>query len=319
MVRKRRVSAIYESMKTAIIIPVYNKERNLPRLLQTVLSQTCRDFIAIFVNDGSKDSSLGILNAAKSENPEFVEVISKINGGVSSARNAGLDAALRMSDVDSIIFVDSDDFIHCQTIEVARNFLKEKTIICWDFKTKDDERFLDERYDINGLSPKHTKVPTSVCCSVYPVECVRDVRFCESSPVAEDQAFNMEVEYKHPVEFEKVSAALYFYVEDAESEMHRRLKAKDMVSRLKILEYMVRIYEDDSAALRKFATGRLGELLKYFYRDLIRRVDKREFAEAKAIFVGGLKSLRSRGLLKPVRGRIKELKYYIRFLIWTTI
>ena len=81
-------------MKTpgiSFVIPVYNMERYLPRVIQCLKAQTMPGFEAIFVNDGSRDNSLAICKRAVSEDPRF-RVIDQPNKGVAKARNAALDA-----------------------------------------------------------------------------------------------------------------------------------------------------------------------------------------------------------------------------------
>ena len=90
----------------SIIIPVYNAATLLPRCLDSILSQTFRDFTLILVNDGSTDGSGRICNEY-AEKDDRIKVIHKENGGVSSARNAGLD----ISDGEFITFIDADDEI----------------------------------------------------------------------------------------------------------------------------------------------------------------------------------------------------------------
>lgn len=89
-----------------IIIPVYNVEPYLARCLDSVLQQTYTALEIILVDDGSTDSC-GRLCDAYAEKDSRIKVIHKVNGGLSSARNAGLDA---MSG-DYVLFVDSDDYI----------------------------------------------------------------------------------------------------------------------------------------------------------------------------------------------------------------
>ncbi len=88
----------------SIIIPVYNAELALERCLQSVLRQTYTDWECILVDDGSKDSSGNICDSYASRDSRF-RVIHKQNGGVSAARNTGLDAVKG----DWITFSDSDD------------------------------------------------------------------------------------------------------------------------------------------------------------------------------------------------------------------
>lgn len=97
-----------------IIIPVYNVEPFLRRCLDSVASQTYRHWRAICVDDGSTDGCGAILDSYAAADPRF-KVIHQKNGGLSDARNTGMAA----SDADYLMFVDSDDLIHPQTLELA--------------------------------------------------------------------------------------------------------------------------------------------------------------------------------------------------------
>ncbi len=98
----------------SIIIPVYNVEKYLRRCLDSVLNQTFQDWQAICVNDGSPDNSAAILDEYAKKDSRFV-VVTKKNGGLSDARNAGMEHVTG----DYIMYLDSDDFIHPQTMEIA--------------------------------------------------------------------------------------------------------------------------------------------------------------------------------------------------------
>lgn len=90
----------------SIIVPVYNAENYLHKCIRSLLNQNFSDFEIILVNDGSKDNSGQICDEyAKSDSR--IKVIHKENGGVSSARNSGLDEASGKY----IMFCDSDDFV----------------------------------------------------------------------------------------------------------------------------------------------------------------------------------------------------------------
>ncbi len=99
--------------KISIIIPVYNCAEYLPRCLNSVLEQTHTDSEVICVNDGSIDDCAEIL-ADYAEKDKRVKVITQENKGQSAARNVALQATRG----DYIFFVDADDFIHPQTLEV---------------------------------------------------------------------------------------------------------------------------------------------------------------------------------------------------------
>ena len=93
----------------SIIVPIYNVDKYLSRCIDSILNQTFKNFELILVNDGSTDKSLDICKYYKNiDNRKYI--INKKNGGLSSARNAGLEIARGKY----IGFVDSDDYIHPQ-------------------------------------------------------------------------------------------------------------------------------------------------------------------------------------------------------------
>lgn len=91
----------------SVIVPVYNTARFLPECVDSILGQTYGDLELILVDDGSTDSSGGICDKY-ARTDDRVCVIHKANGGLSSARNAGLDRA----GGELVTFVDSDDMVH---------------------------------------------------------------------------------------------------------------------------------------------------------------------------------------------------------------
>lgn len=87
----------------SVIIPLYNKEKEIAKAINSVLQQRFSNFELIIVNDGSTDNSLNIVNSFKDPR---IKIFSKPNGGVSSARNYGIKKA----SYDLIAFLDGDDW-----------------------------------------------------------------------------------------------------------------------------------------------------------------------------------------------------------------
>lgn len=100
-------------VKISFILPMYKAEKYLPCVIESLKSQTMPDFEAIFVDDGSPDNSAQVCRRLFDDDPRFL-LIRKENGGVSSARNAGLDAARGKY----IFFVDPDDSIAQNSAEL---------------------------------------------------------------------------------------------------------------------------------------------------------------------------------------------------------
>lgn len=99
-------------VKVSVIIPVYNVEQYLKECVDSVAGNTFKDIEMICVNDGSTDNSAEILNQL-AEGDSRIRIITKENGGLSSARNAGIKAAKG----EYLYFIDSDDYIDPRTLE----------------------------------------------------------------------------------------------------------------------------------------------------------------------------------------------------------
>lgn len=105
----------------SIILPIYNVEKYLEKCIQSVIAQTYSNIEIILVNDGSKDNSLEICNQY-AERDNRIVVLDKKNGGLSDARNAGA----KIAKGEYFVFIDSDDYIHHQMIELLYKGIVEK-------------------------------------------------------------------------------------------------------------------------------------------------------------------------------------------------
>jgi glycosyltransferase involved in cell wall biosynthesis len=92
--------------KISVIVPIYNVAAYLPKCIESILNQSFKDFELILVNDGSPDESYQICQAYQAKDSR-IKIVNKVNGGLLSARKAGLDNA----DADFIAFVDGDDWV----------------------------------------------------------------------------------------------------------------------------------------------------------------------------------------------------------------
>jgi len=130
----------------SVIIPIYNVEKYLNVCLDSILNQTYKKIEIILVDDGSTDSSLSICHEYKKAD-ERIKIISKSNGGLSSARNAGLDVALG----DYISFLDSDDWLEFNTYSLLVDIISKTRhdIIAYNFRKIDDNYIVSE---INSYS-----------------------------------------------------------------------------------------------------------------------------------------------------------------------
>ena len=138
----------------SVLIPVYNVEKYLSRCLESILKQTLTQIEIICVNDGSTDGSLEILEKYQKEDSRII-IINKENGGLPSARNAGLDRAKGKY----VGFVDSDDFVEPNMFEkLYRTAEDEKSeiVICGANVFPEEPRASQWLYDC--LSPEYKKI-----------------------------------------------------------------------------------------------------------------------------------------------------------------
>lgn len=116
--------------KVSIIIPCYNCQSLVGETLDSLAAQTFRDFEVICVNDGSTDNTQSMLERWKAQNDLQMQIISKSNGGVSSARNAGIQAA----EGKYLLFLDADDLYHPEFIQRLYDAMTQKNAdiaYCW--------------------------------------------------------------------------------------------------------------------------------------------------------------------------------------------
>lgn len=105
--------------KISVIVPVYNVEQYLERCVESIINQTYKNLEIILVNDGSTDNS-GKLCDELAKKDDRIKVIHKENGGLSDARNTGIEVA----ESELIGFIDSDDYIDKDMYEVLYNNLR---------------------------------------------------------------------------------------------------------------------------------------------------------------------------------------------------
>ena len=118
-----------EQRLLTIIIPAYNVEKYVGQCLESLVKQTCRDFCAVIVDDGSKDANTSrICQEYAKKYPEWMEYIRQENKGLSGARNTGL----RRVQTPYVAFLDSDDWLCIRFVERVKEELTKYNDDCID-------------------------------------------------------------------------------------------------------------------------------------------------------------------------------------------
>lgn len=187
-------------MLLSIIVPVYNVEKYLNKCLDSLLHNKPIDVEIIIVDDGSKDNS-GII-ADSYTNKEGVKIIHKQNGGLSSARNAGL----KLAKGDYVSFIDSDDWVLPNFYEIIKQELRSSPELlafgyCNFNETKNQTYNIDLINKSNIVDVKNALVYLDdtgyffnlAWNKVYRRELLHDIWFEEGTSYCEDLLFNCNV------------------------------------------------------------------------------------------------------------------------------
>lgn len=208
-------------MKLSIIIPYYNKEKYIGELLDCLKPQLNDDVEVIIVDDGSKKS----LGSIISELPKNIFIIRKKNGGVSSARNMGLDNSLG----DYVSFIDADDLVSDTYVRdildrIPFDYLEMSWKSLPECKTQYDVKLNTENDRLNN---------PSVCTRAFNRFYIGDLRFNEHKDGAEDEEFTRKLNLDYGLR-KVITKYSYFYRTDTETSatnryLHGGLKTKRIV------------------------------------------------------------------------------------------
>ena len=127
----------------SVIVPIYKVEKYIHRCIDSILAQTYRDFELILVDDGSPDNCGAICDGYAAKDSRIV-VIHQENGGLSAARNAGIDWAFANSDSQWLTFIDSDDWVHAEYLQRLLDAAEEHGVylsVCGYAETQGEEVF----------------------------------------------------------------------------------------------------------------------------------------------------------------------------------
>lgn len=172
----------------SIIIPVYNVEQYLSRCLDSVINQTYKNLEIICIDDGSTDNSGKICDEYFLKDTR-IKVIHKQNGGVSSARNAGLDIAKG----DYIGFVDADDWINIDHFEyLLKLCIKHNVLLATNEYINEKHKILFNNKDILYKTEEYllsSNFTPAVFCKLFSKNIIKNIRFIEDISMGEDGLF----------------------------------------------------------------------------------------------------------------------------------
>ncbi len=202
----------------SIIVPVYNVAPYLREALDSVLAQTFADWECLCVDDGSTDGSGAILDEYAAKDSRF-RVFHKENGGVSSARNLALDNAKG----GWFWFVDADDMIHPQALDVLEKIVRENSCVEAVSFRATCEKWGDLQYQGTVIAVEHSyeslwRFTVSASFVLYRHDKIGNLQF-QNYCVGEDGLFSMKY-FLALSQWVETDMKLYFYRSREGSAMH---------------------------------------------------------------------------------------------------
>ena len=192
-----------DSPRLAVIIPVYNVEKYLPKCLDSIINQTYKNLQIICVDDGSSDNCGAILDEYAKKDSRII-VIHKENGGVSSARNLALDYIFKefQQNLENcskyITFVDSDDYIDVDAYTASiNNFYDDIDFVCFGHELLSA---IDSKDQTSYLFPRNKK-------SLLGKQILTDDILTSTEFAVTDRLFKSDIIFKNNIRFPNIRLA----------------------------------------------------------------------------------------------------------------
>ena len=257
----------------SVIVPVYNVEKYLEECLDSIQNQTYSDIEVILVNDGSLDNSKDICEKYCKEDNRF-KLINQANQGQSVARNHGVAA----STGEFIAFVDSDDIIRQDYLEVLIRYMSEEVDIVESQFTVHKKEFFNENYkEINvifeGDSEEAVKAVPKHVLSVNPVTKLYRRSVVEAVPYIDGLIFEYIYSgvgmLKYIRRIIKSDYTGYYYRQHGTSTMHRTFTEKNL-NVFTVSDKLIDLYSDRENLL-PYIGSYLVHVTTMHYQDYIRK------------------------------------------------
>lgn len=305
-------------MKVSIIVPVYNKEKYLSRCIDSLIKQTYKDLEILLIDDGSTDRSLEICQRY-AQTDERIQVISQPNGGVSSARNLGIENISK--DSHYLSFVDGDDWLELEMYERMMSLGQgayDEMIVCGvnlyekgekkDLVVGGGQQLMSNREAHKGLllGKGLSRTP---CGKLYPIRAVGGERFDTALYHSEDWEFLVRVLGESGCKVRYLPEPFYNYQRNETSASLTKLTDRRLTEIL-AHEKIYRYYREKGDDLKGLASYQVFSTTK----ELLRR----SVVEDRREYIPKLKIICHKYLWKLLKANI-SLKMKLYAIKWTMI
>ena len=271
----------------SIIVPVYNAEKTLHRCLDSLRAQTYTDFEVRMVENGSRDFSRAICQECAEKDPRFLLHVSEENCGPSGARNIGLDYAQG----DYIAFLDSDDYVEQDYLEVLRQAFESTDVVFLGYhQVSTDGRLLGDHipavkenygYYESLLQLSKQDMFGYTWIKAFRRKIIGKCRFSRELNLLEDEVFACEV-LTQPCRIAIVPKAIINYVTGNVGSLIGRTHpdyCRKVDAAYKAWKNLLMPYEEKSKVLTQIANAHVSRCMYYGYE---RDLDVKDFFEKLA-------------------------------------
>lgn len=322
-------------IRVSVIVPIYNCEKYLDRCLTSLMKVNFTDIEYILVNDGSVDGSRALCEFYVRKDKRF-KIIDKENGGVSSARNAGVGQAQGRW----ITFVDGDDMIFSEAYDWIIHFLaadQDAEMLLMDISEAESEENTSEEsvvprkldaeerrilkigifnLDYREYQCYKETVMSSPCAKFYRADIIQEnnIRFYEDVEIGEDRLFN----YEYILRVNQIyywQKKVYYYIQNPGSVMHKYIEGKGLKFLTSVERFADIVDQEDWGYLALYGVRQYISALKIDYCNLNntksyseRRKDSEKFLKnsliEKCFKLANLKELKKVATVMAVLSKI---------------
>lgn len=255
--------------KVSIIVPIYNVEKYLDRCVESLVNQTYTDIEIILVDDGSPDACPKMCDKWAKKDAR-IKVVHKQNGGLSDARNAGIDAAAG----EYLTFIDSDDYVKDTYTEYLMSLFSysksAKVTACNHYIIRDEKQIKNAEFDGVVVFDRktafenvlyHDRVDVSACMKIYHRSVFDTIRYPKGRRYEDTYVFGDILNTTE--EFVYGGTPQYYYFQRDESIVngefsHHRLEFIESVERL--VDACKKYPEFSDGCIRRLSHARLSVL-----------------------------------------------------------
>ena len=297
-------------LKISVIVPIYNVENYIHRCIDSILAQTFTDFELILVDDGSPDNC-GKICDEYAKKDSRINVIHKENGGLSSARNAGLDIASG----DYIVFVDSDDYVEKELLETGVSILRKNSgvLVSFGFLTEGENN--GKKKEFVGYLPTNVefktnkekalfiineicdyRIPWSAWSKFYSREIIEKykLRFADNRMIfAEDFYFSL-CYFSFVNKIISIKKPMYHYITRDNSIMGKDVKKRNTSRFEKLAESVYCFYSDnkDSSYMMKYFPLLYYKIINHALTMDLKLDNVSNYIESKTIMQNEIKNMK---------------------------